>query len=91
MKSKSCELLDGRQPTGAHRRLQPPVVAQLNLRGEQLLDRIGRGQRAAVDVAQDRVERFQGAGHAQVGQDLPEAITARERGGLHARPPVSWA
>jgi hypothetical protein len=54
-------LLDDGRPAGAHRRLQPPAIAQLNLRGQQLLDRIGRGQNAAVDIAQDRVKCLQRA------------------------------
>ena len=56
------ELLDDGQAAGAHRRLQPPVIAQLNLRGQQLLDRVGCGQCAPVDVTQNRVKRFQRAG-----------------------------
>ena len=91
MKSKSLQLLDDRQAAGAHRRLQPSVVAQLNLRGEQLLDRLGRGERAAIDALQNRIERFEGAGHAQVGEDVAEPVAARERRALHATPPASCA
>lgn len=90
-KVEVAELLHGGQATGAHRGLQPPVVAQLNLRHEELLDGVWRRERAAIDVAQDRVERFEGTGHAQVGKDLAEAVTARERRGLQAAPPARRA
>ena len=86
-----AELLDHGQATGAHRGLQSPVVAQLNLRGQQLLDRFRRRQRAAVDARQNRVERFQGTGHAQVGQHLAEPIAAREGRGFHTAPSASCA
>jgi hypothetical protein len=49
-------------PAGPHRGLESPVVAQLNLGGEQLLDRVRGGQRAAIDVLEDAVERFERPG-----------------------------
>ena len=82
------ELLDDGQSTGAHRGLQPPVIAQLNLRGEQLLDRLRRRERAAIDAVENRIERFEGAGHAQVREDVAQPVAARERRGLHAAPPA---
>jgi len=36
-----AELCDHRQPAGSHRGLQAPVIPQLNLRREQLLDGLG--------------------------------------------------
>src|SRR5690606_3288457 len=68
------ELLDGRQAARPHGGLEPPVVTQLNLRGEQLLDGVGRGEPAAVDIVEDRIERFERAGHPQVGEDVPKPI-----------------
>ena len=73
-----AELLDDRQSAGAHRGLQPPVIAQLNLRREQLLDRLGRGERAAIDAVENRVERFEGARHPQVREDVAQAVASRE-------------
>src|SRR5262249_57963213 len=81
---KLVELLDDRQPAGPHRRLEPSIIAELNLRGEQLLDGIGRGQRAAVDALENRVKGFKATGHPQIGEHVPQAIAAREAGGLHA-------
>jgi len=40
---KLGEAFDGREPTRAHRRLQAPIVAELNLGAEQLLDGLRRG------------------------------------------------
>src|SRR5689334_1231794 len=57
------EPLDRGQPTGAHRGLQASVVAQLNLRAEQLLDRFGSGERRTIDTVENRVEGLQRAGH----------------------------
>jgi hypothetical protein len=68
---KLGEPFDGGQPAGAHCGLKSSVVAQLDLRTEQLLDRFRRRQRGPVDAVQDRIERFEGARHAQVGQHLP--------------------
>src|SRR5581483_2661232 len=88
---KVVELFDDGQSAGPHRGLQPSVVAQLNLRSEELLDRFGGGQRTAVDALEDRVECFEAAGHPQIGEHVPQAIAAREGGALHAAPPVSCA
>jgi len=85
------ELLHHRQAAGSHRGLQTAVIPQLNLRGQQLLDGLGRGQRAAIDAVENGVERFQAARHPEVREHVPQAITARERDALHAAPPVSWA
>src|SRR5687768_11481267 len=85
------ELFDDGQTAGAHRSLQAPVIAQLRLRGEQLLDRLGRRQRAAVDALEDGIERFEGAWHPEVREDVPEPIASGQGGALHATPPVSCA
>src|SRR5205085_10768519 len=89
-KVKLGEPLDGGQPTGAHRRLQAAVVAQLNLRVEQLLDRLGGRERRAIDVVKDGVEGLERPRHVQVGEHLPQTI-ATGRGASHASPPVRRA
>jgi hypothetical protein len=48
------EALDRGQATGPQCRLQPAVVTELNLRGEQLLNRVGRGEGPVVDVLENR-------------------------------------
>ena len=85
------QLLDDRQPARAHGSLEPTIIAQLNLRRQQLLDRVRGRERAAIDALQDDVERFERARHFQVGQDLAQAVASREGRALHATPPVSWA
>jgi hypothetical protein len=52
------ELLDGGQSARAHRGLEAPVISQLNLRRQQLLDRFKCCHRAGVNAVEDRVERF---------------------------------
>src|SRR5689334_16267673 len=42
-----AQLLDRRQPTGPHRGLQASIIAELNLRRQQLLDRLRGGERSA--------------------------------------------
>jgi len=54
--------------------LQPSVIAQLNLRCEELLDRFRSGQRPAVDAMENRIERFEGARHPQVREDVAESV-----------------
>jgi hypothetical protein len=51
-----AELFHDGQPAGAHRGLQPPVIAQLNLRRQQLLDRFRGGERPAIDALENRIE-----------------------------------
>lgn len=70
------QLLHRRQPTRAHRRLQPAIVPELDLRRQQLLDGLGRAERAAIHALENRIERFQGARQAQVGQHVAQAVTA---------------
>jgi hypothetical protein len=55
--------------------LEPSVIPQLNLRGEQLLDRFRRGERAAIDAVENRVECFERAGHAEVRENVTQAVT----------------
>jgi hypothetical protein len=71
--------------------LQPPVIAQLNLRGEELLDRFRSSERAAIDALENRIERLERAGHPQVGEAVAQSVASREWGRLHAAPPVSCA
>jgi hypothetical protein len=48
----------------------------LNLRREQLLDRLWRRQRAAVHALQNHIEPFQGAGHAEVREHLSQPVAS---------------
>lgn len=81
-KIKLGEPLDGGQATGAHRGLQASVVAQLNLRVEQLLD---RGHKYGPDSSELRVTlgemdrhlaRMLRALEAKVGDNYLLAVTA---------------
>ena len=63
-KIKLGQSLDRRQSAGAHGGLQPPIVAQLDLRAQQLLDRFGCAQCRAIDTVENRIERFERARHA---------------------------
>ena len=51
--------LDRWQAGGAHRGLQPPVVAQGDLRREQPVNGIRGCHTAAVDVAEDAIDGFE--------------------------------
>ena len=80
--------LDGGQPAGAHRGLKSAVVAQLDLRAEQLLDRVGAVSVAAIDAVEDLIEGFERARHAQVGEHVPQAV-ATGGGALSCEPSAS--
>src|SRR5690242_10717566 len=88
---KLGEPLDDGQPTRAHRGLQASVVAQLNLRAEQLLDRFGGRERRAIDAVEDGIEGLKCPRHVQIGEHLPQTIATGRSGALHASPPVSRA
>jgi hypothetical protein len=60
--NKLREPFDGGESAGAHRRLEAPIVSELNLGVEPLLDRVRRSQRRAIDALQDRIQRFEGTG-----------------------------
>lgn len=90
------ERLHHRQARRAHRRLQAARIAQLNVGPEELFDRVGRAHLAGVTAAEDVVERFQGAGHFQIGQLRAEPLTERFAGGrlaraTHSSPPAARA
>jgi len=51
-------------------------LLQLNLCGQQLLDRFRSGEGPTVDALQDHIECLQRAGHAEVGQNVPQPIAA---------------
>jgi hypothetical protein len=69
-----AQLFDRRQTAGAHRGLQPSIVSELNLRGQQLLNRFGCGERAAVDPVENRIQAFKSAWHAQVREHLAQSV-----------------
>ena len=75
--------LDGRQARGAHRGLQPSVVAQRDLGVEHQLDRFARRHRPAVDLREHTIDRFQSAGHLQVGQHRPQPVAPVTRRRRH--------
>lgn len=79
--------LHGREPRGAHGGLEPAVVARVDLGGEELLDRLGGGDAAAVDAGEDGVGGFEGAGELEVGELGPDPVAAaRPLGGRHETP-----
>ena len=69
-----AQLFDRGQAARAHRGLQPSIVSQLNLGGQQLLHRFRRGERTAVDPVENRMQGFRCAGHAQVRQHLAQPV-----------------
>src|SRR5690606_23890178 len=87
---EALERLHSRKPGRAHGRLQAAVVSELDLCTEQALDRLGRGEGASVHAAEDLVQRFERAGHLEIGQHAPDPGSARG-GGLHRPAPASAA
>ena len=63
-----------RESRRAHRRLESAVVAQRDLGTEQCLDRRGRLHGPTINPAQNVVERFERAGHLEIGQLRAQAI-----------------
>ncbi len=58
---------------------------------QELLDYFRRGERAAIDALENRIEGFECPWHAEVREDVAEPIAARERCALHAAPPARCA
>ena len=77
------ECLHRRQSRGTHGGLEPAVVAQHDVGVQQLLDGLGRCDRATVGLRQDAVDGLQGTGHLEVGQHRPQAVAPAWRRGLH--------
>ena len=79
-----------RQPGHQQRRLDPAVLPQRQLLGEQGVDRLQRGDLAALELADDRVDGLQRARHAQCDQRgldvLGERWRERRLRGHHADP-----
>lgn len=65
----------------AHRGLEPSCIAELNVRTEELLDRVGRADLPGVTAAENVIKRFERAGHLEVGelraQPLSQRLTRR--------------
>src|SRR6185437_15358662 len=74
---KGLQCLDHRQPRGAHRGLQPSVIAQSDLRRQKPADRVRGGDATAVDLAKDPIHGFQRAWHLQIGQHAANGIALR--------------
>ena len=77
------ERLDRGQPGGTHGCPEPTVVAQRDLGAEQLLDGLGRRDRAAVDLGEDAVDGLERARHLQVGQHRTQPVAPARRRRLH--------
>ena len=71
------ERFDDGQPRRAHRGLEAARIAQLDVRAEQLLDRVARADLAGVTAAEDVVERFERARHLEIGELRAEALAER--------------
>ena len=67
-------LTTGSRLASAHRGVQTSVVAQLNQRAEQLLDRLSGRERRAIDAVEDGIECFECPRHAQIGEHLAQTI-----------------
>ena len=79
--------LHGRQPGGTHGGLEPAVVAQIDLGGEELLDRLGGGEAASVDAGEDGVEGLERTGELEVGELGADPVAAAwPLGGRHETP-----
>src|SRR5271165_1076216 len=61
-KVELLDRLDRRQARGSHGGLQPSVIAQVDLRPKEALERFAGGDGAAVDVGEDVIDRFQCTG-----------------------------
>jgi hypothetical protein len=81
------ERLDRRQARRAHRRLQASAVAQRDLCVEEGHDGGGPGELAAIDLLQDGIDRFERAGHFEIGELRAQPVAQRQprggRGGAH--------
>jgi hypothetical protein len=56
--------------------LEPSVITELDLCREQLLDRVGAREGAAIDALEHRIQRFEGPRHPQVREDVPQAVAS---------------
>ena len=77
------ERLHSRQPRRAHGGLETAVVAQHDLGVQQLLDGLGRRDRAAVGVREDAVDGLQRARHLEVRQHCPQPVAPGRRRSVH--------
>lgn len=76
-------------PTPGGPGLELAVVAQVDPGGEELLDRLGSSDAAAVDAGEDAVEGFEGAGELEIGELGPDPVAAAwPLGGRHETPVV---
>ncbi len=86
----SSQGLHGWESGGPHGRLQPPLITERDVAPEERAHRFAGGELAAVGPAQDVVERFEGAGHFEIGELGAESIA--EGGRRHQPTSVrSWA
>jgi len=85
---EAAERLDGGKAPHAQRCLDPAVLAQGQLLGEQDVDGLECADLGVLQAAYDLIERFQGAWHLQADQVAADAIEHRRgqfRDPAHAR------
>ena len=78
---KIGERLRHGQARRAHRRFQPAIIAQRNLRAEQHFERRRRLELPAIERAENVIERFECAGQFEIGELRPEPIAEGRRSG----------
>ena len=79
------EGLHGREPGGAHGRLEPALIAQRDVAPEERGHRFAGGEHATVGAAEVVVEGFERPGHLEIGE---LARSRSRRGRAVSRPAV---
>ena len=77
----ALEGFDLGEPGHAQRRLDPAALAQRQLLGKQGVDGFECRDFAALDLAHDVIERFQGARHLEADQAMADAVQRSRSGG----------
>src|SRR5690606_31675491 len=86
---EAVERLYGRKAGGPHGGLKPSVVPELDLGREQGFDGLGPGEGAGIETGEDGVDRLQGAGPLEVGEQAADAVPAGRGGAFHLAPPAA--
>jgi hypothetical protein len=69
------EGFDRGQSCRAHRGLEAPRIAELDVRAEELINRLAAGELAGVAAPEDVIERFERAGHLEISELRAQALT----------------
>ena len=77
----ALEGFDRGEPGHAQRRLDTAALAQRRLLGKQGVDGFECRDFAALDLAHDVIERFQGARHLEADQAMADAVQRSRSGG----------